>query len=180
MSYSLIYTLRQKRTITQLIAGCLFSIFFLNSIVSFLVFEIKRREIRHEIKHGILNKLPDSQLFAFTIPENFDKNEFEYNGVMYDVIRKKSENGKVVFLCFEDRKETELNRSIEATVKNDLANSPIKKTQKLLIKFIKTSFIPFDSFEFAFPPLLIIQSNFHFIEALSAVFNNIPYSPPDL
>ena len=56
---------------------------------------------------------------------------------MYDVMRKEVRNGQVILWCFEDKKETELNRSIESLVKKDVANSPIQKTQKIIINFHK-------------------------------------------
>jgi hypothetical protein len=176
---SLIKKLHQKHTFTQFLAGCLFGIFILNSIFCFLFFEVKRKTIRHEVKHEILSKLSDSQLFAFSFNDNFDKEEFEYNGVMYDVVRQKIVNDKTLILCFQDKKETDLNRSIEASMKNGLANTPIKKTQQILIKLIKTSFISFDNYSFYFHPQSIFIPNIRFVEAIFVAFNRVISPPPD-
>ncbi|MFY7910263.1 MAG: hypothetical protein ACOVO2_11945 [Emticicia sp.] len=169
-----------KKQFHQLLAGGLFAIFLINSVGCFVYVEIKRRSIRHEIKHSILHKLPDSQLVRIINSEYNDKDEFELNGIMYDVMRKETLNGETILWCFEDKKETELNRSIESMVKKDLANSPIKKTQKILLNFLK---IPLSIFE---KPLFIFQSRislhiqYMFNTWLTSIFLSVASPPPDL
>ncbi|MFN3490044.1 MAG: hypothetical protein ACK4YV_12965 [Emticicia sp.] len=169
-----------KNQYHRLLAGGLFVIFLINSIGCFIYFEIKRKSIRHEIKHSILHKLPDSQLVRIINNDYNDKDEFEINGIMYDVMRKEVRDGQIILWCFEDKKETELNRSIESLVKKDVANNPIKKTQKILINFLKT---PLDILE---KPLFVFQLKvnshikFFFTSLLSTIFLSVASPPPDL
>jgi hypothetical protein len=169
-----------KKQFRQLLAGSLFVIFLINSIGCFIYFEIKRKSIRHEIKHSILHKLPDNQLVRIINDEYNSKDEFEMNGIMYDVMRKEVNDGQVILWCFEDKKETALNRSIESLVKKDMANIPIKKTQKILINFLKT---PLNILE---KPLFIFHFAIHshkksfFCSLLSTIFLSVASPPPDL
>lgn len=163
----------------RLLAGGLFVIFLMNSIGSFIYFEIKRKSIRHEIKHSILHKLPDSQLIKIINTDYNDKDEFEMNGIMYDIMRKEVHNGQVILWCFEDKKETELNRSIESLVKKDMANSPIKKTQKILINFLKTPLSIFEKPLFIFQLKRNLHTKFTFTSSLSMIFLSVASPPPD-
>jgi hypothetical protein len=164
----------------QLLAAGLVVIFLINSIGCFIYFEIKRKSIRHEIKHGILHKLPDSQLVRIINDEYNDKDEFELNGVMYDVMRKEVHNGQVILWCFKDKKETELNRSIESLVKKDIANNPIKKTQKILINFLKTPLNILEKLFFIFPLKINPPTKFFFTSSLSIILLSVSSPPPDL
>lgn len=169
-----------KNKCQRLLTWGIFVIFITNSIGCFVFFEIKRKSIRHEIKHCILHKLPDSQLVRIINNKYNNKDEFEINGIMYDVMRKEVIDSQVILLCFEDKKETELNRSIESLVKKDMANIPIKKTQKILINFLKT---PLNILE---KPLFIFNFAIHshkkslFCSLLSTIFLSVASPPPDL
>ncbi len=169
-----------KNQFRRLLAGGLFVIFLINSIGCFIYFEIKRKNIRHEIKHNILHKLPDNQLVRIINNEYNDKEEFEMNGIMYDVMRKEVHDGQVILWCFEDKKETELNRSIELMVKKDVANSPIKKTQKILINFLKTPLSIFEKPLFIFQLKINLHIKFTFNASLSTIFLSMASPPPDL
>lgn len=168
-----------KNQFRRLLAGGLFVIFLINSIGCFIYFEIKRKSIRHEIKHSILHKLPDSQLVKVINSSYNDKDEFEMNGIMYDVMRQEVRNGQVILWCFEDKKETELNRSIELLVKKDIAKSPIKRTQKLLINFLKTPLNILKKPIFNFQLKINLYTKFFFTSSLSMIFLSVASPPPD-
>lgn len=169
-----------KKQYHRLLAGGLFVIFLINSVGCYVYFEIKRKSIRHEIKHSILHKLPDSQLVKIINSSYNDKDEFEMNGIMYDVMRKEVRDGQVILWCFEDKKETELNRSIESLVKKDVANSPIKKTQKLLINFLKIPLSILEKPLFIFQLKINLPTKFFFKSSLSTIFLSVASPPPDL
>lgn len=169
-----------KNKYHHLLTWGLFIIFLMNSIGCFIFFEIKRKNIRHEIKHSLLHKLPDSQLVKVINNDYNQKEEFEINGVMYDVMRKEIRNGQVILWCFEDKKETELNRTIESLVKNDMAKSPIKKTQKLLLNFLKTPLCILSKLLFIFKLKINPLTKFFFTSSLSTVFLSVASPPPDL
>lgn len=141
MKNSLINKHQKKQTFTQLLAGCLFAIFLINTTLCFIFFEFNRVAIRHDIKHNILRQLTDNQLVRFSKNKKFDKDEFEHNGIMYDVIRQETVNGQVILLCFEDRKETQLNHAIEESINSDFTKNPFSKNQQKLINLLHQIYV---------------------------------------
>lgn len=119
----------------------LFAIFFINTTICFLFFEIERATIRHEIKVNILSQLTDNQLVIFEKKLGFDKDEFEENGKMYDVVRKTKTASKVILYCYLDHQETLLNHKIDSLVKQDLAHNPLNKNQQKLIDLLQQVYI---------------------------------------
>jgi hypothetical protein len=99
---------------------------------------------------------------------------------MYDVMRKEVIDSQVILLCFEDKKETELNRSIESLVKKDMANIPIKKTQKILINFLKTPLNILEKPLFIFQLKINPSTIFFFTSSLSTIFLSVSSPPPEL
>ena len=95
-------------------------------------------------------------------------------------MKKEVRNGQVILWCFEDKKETELNRSIESLIKNDMANSPIKKTQKLLLNFLKTPLSILEKPLFIFKLKTNPPTKFLFTLSLSTIFLSVTSPPPDL
>lgn len=69
--------------------------------------------------------------------------EFEFNGNMYDVIKKTQTNDSVSYLCWPDHKETalnlELNRLVDIAMGDDTDN---KQNNKRLIDFLQQLYLP--------------------------------------
>jgi hypothetical protein len=69
---------------------------------------------RHKVKHEILQAIPDHQLVDVVLSPTQVKNarfkdkgkEIFWNGRMYDIIKKRIENGKLILRCFDDGDET--------------------------------------------------------------------------
>jgi len=84
------------------------------------------------------NKEVDLLVFSLNDKKNIEKleweedDEFELNGEMYDVIEKKTQNGKLIIRCLNDKKETELIKNYEKINKED--NS--KNRTALLLKLL--------------------------------------------
>ena len=150
MKNSLINKPQKRKTFTQLLAACLFAIFLINTTLCFIFFEVQRINIRHEIKHNILRQLTDYQLVIFSKTRDFDKEEFEFNGIMYDVVRQETIDGRVILLCFEDNNETQLNHSIEESIKKDFSKNPLSKNQQKLIDFLHYIYISSSTPNFLF------------------------------
>ena len=101
------------------------------------------RHFQHEqkeaIKEKIFQNLKDEELQSISLSDNQniyweeDGKEFLLNGEMYDVVKRKIINGKVVLYCINDKKEKELvdnynlitkhNSSSDKNGKNNIDNS---------------------------------------------------------
>lgn len=140
----------------------LFSL-FIPSLGTFLWFQHHQREIRKEVKELLLSGLDDSQLELLTFTQyEVDhviswkhSEEFEHHGFMYDIVKRKLENGTHSFWCWKDDKETLLSQKLEDLLANLLGNNPQEQQkQKHLQLFLTTIFqskmehwepiIPFD------------------------------------
>ena len=91
------------------------------------------------IKEKILSQLKEEELQVISLTDNKEifweekGEEFLYNGEMYDVVKTKTVNGKVMLYCINDKKEkalidkynlvTKNNSSTDKKGKNTLDNS---------------------------------------------------------
>ncbi len=88
-------------------------------------FSIQKKHIRREVKHKIMAGMDHSQLdyFKMSLSDAAELNwehskEFEFNGEMYDVVKKQIFKDTVEFWCWRDNEETQLNRKLASlTVK---------------------------------------------------------------
>lgn len=101
------------------------------------------RHFQHEqkeaIKEKIFQNLKDEELQSISLSDNQniyweeDGKEFLLNGEMYDVVKTKTVNGKVILYCINDKKEkalidnynliTKHNSSSDKKGKNNIDNS---------------------------------------------------------
>jgi hypothetical protein len=112
----------------------------------FIVFQVLQFQAKEEIKNAIKNQLSDESLVVLTLTEDEenelhwfeDGEEFMYNDMMYDVVRKAQKGKLIYYYCINDVKEKELfaslNDHIQNHVKNDLSSN--KKTKSLLEKLL--------------------------------------------
>jgi len=101
---------------------------------------------RRTAKKHILAGLPDSALVFFQFSKNDGETllrweheqEFEYQGQMYDVVKKSEQGDSVQLWCWRDHAETKLNRQLRQLVAQYQANDPCRhnKEQRLAIFFL--------------------------------------------
>jgi hypothetical protein len=107
--------------------GLLLSIFLFKNLISPLIYTFKLAEVRHEVKEMLFRKIPKGSLIAIEKPLDFDNREFEYEGVMYDVVEVKIEKDKKILFCFADIKETELCQNFEKNLDILWKKNPVRK-----------------------------------------------------
>lgn len=98
----------------------------------YFVMRHQQHEKKESIKEKIFVQLKDEVLDAISLPENQQKisweeegKEFSLNGEMYDVVKTKIINGKVVLFCINDKKERALIDNYNLLTKQN--SSPDKK-----------------------------------------------------
>lgn len=179
-----------KRTVAYLFLV----IFSYASLGYYLTFVIQQYHTRKDIKRMIKQGVPKEQLVKLAFDISTDeykelewkkKDEFRYNGQMYDVVYKYTdENGIIHYECISDTQEEKLFANLESLVENsmmdttgqDSSKSSSGKTAKKISKdyFNKYySFIPDESIAgtvfFQQPHLLYID-----------VFQDVLTPPPDI
>lgn len=108
--------------------------------------KILQYQAREEMKDSLIHDQPSSQLTFFSDLHNnkdvsweeSDK-EFHYKGEMYDVVRIEKKEGKLLYYCLSDKKETELYSLMDEqlTTQNNSNKLLHTGTQKLLKIFIQ-------------------------------------------
>lgn len=67
--------------------------------------------------------------------------EFEFEGQMYDIIKKHYEGDIICYYCYKDHKETKLNKMIARTASRALGQDPDRKSQnEKIVSFMKSFF----------------------------------------
>ena len=98
--------------------------------------ELVRKEVKQRIKEGI----PDDELqtFIFTLEEYAElewekrEKEFEWKGYMYDIVRVKKQNNRLIVKAFKDLKETGVFADLERLISSELESSP-NHSEKILV-----------------------------------------------
>ncbi len=116
-----------------------------------LYYKIQQRQVKNEVRSRLRNQEGDENAarFVFNTSLGEDKaldweedHEFRYNGTLYDVIEKKSVDGKLYIRCISDERETTLVNSYKGMLKDDFGNdshkmpSPLKKLFSALFENI--------------------------------------------
>ncbi|MBL0308375.1 MAG: hypothetical protein IPP77_01330 [Bacteroidetes bacterium] len=123
-------------------------IFIFYSTGLLLIFKVQQYRVRTEIKAQIKRGLSNDQLHVITAyPGNAamflweDKNEFRYQGVMYDVVRKRRVEQATIYYCINDEQETGLLASIEQQFdKNDDTRKSSTVPMKNLLRILFSLF----------------------------------------
>lgn len=94
-----------------------------------------KKEVAEFIEHNMLKK---EEIITLSFNESetknirwINENEFIYDGFYYDVIDKSSNNKRINFYCYRDKKETEVNKKIDKYCKT---NTNGIKTNKMAIE----------------------------------------------
>jgi hypothetical protein len=113
----------------------------------FLIFNVQRSQVRHEIKQEIKKGVPEHELCRITAgPSNsslfkwFREDEFSYKDEMYDVVKKEVvDENTTIYYCISDRQETRLFANLNKMVKKamDSGNQPNQPAQNLF-KILKS------------------------------------------
>jgi DUF2075 family protein len=98
-----------------------------------LVFNFKRNEIKTEMAELINSSLKQKgvQRLIISLTDKVaineliwkDGKEFEWNGVLYDLVQKTEDNGKLLLDCIPDKKETSLQKDYARMNKDNLPKS---------------------------------------------------------
>lgn len=125
-------------------------LFFSFSLLGYYpVFLVLRYEARQDIRKMIKNGLPDEELVCFELGQNEydalewkEKNEFRFNGQMFDVVREKqSINGTILLFCISDVKESTLLCELDDQVSEMSAKSQSARNKPDILKSLSIFFI---------------------------------------
>ncbi|MAT89921.1 MAG: hypothetical protein CMC35_04440 [Flavobacteriaceae bacterium] len=130
---------------------------------TFLWLKFQQQHVRKEVKHQLMANVheDDLKLLAFSKEDSerlqwkHDK-EFEFQGVMYDIVSTTEKNDSLYYRVFPDKKETKLNRQLEKLATDAFGKDPLQQEkQRQLSHFFSILFFtpletwtPWESSEF--------------------------------
>jgi hypothetical protein len=133
-------TIREKYRFA--FAGSLVAFFIALSGI-YLSFEFERLSIRHEVRTKIKSAVQKSELDLLVFHKN-DLNkdikwkhdeEFEWQGEMYDIIYKETDEDSLYYWCWADYEESELNQEMQNWIAHLLHDSPDSQKRNQTIKY---------------------------------------------
>lgn len=111
---------------------------------------VEKYKLRKKVKHTIMEHVSNDELVSFTFKISDTSKllrwehdrEFEYEGEMYDVVRRVYNYDQVTYHLWWDSKETELNQKLDNLTAALMNNSPSKErsTQQLSL-FVSNLFL---------------------------------------
>ncbi len=173
-----------KYSMKKIVSFLLAIVFALNVMGVFFIIQLRHRKIRSEIKQLIKEGIPEKDLTVITIPFNeanqlkwFKKNEFEYLGNMYDVVRQERNSKAIIYHCITDRQESALFAHINELVSQNMNSHQSRKLPvKNLLKLLSNLYSQKISFQLSAPfikSMRWLTYNNQYMEP--AIF---PFSPP--
>ena len=123
-------------------------------------FAAERSAIRREVRSQLISGLKDIDLVVLTFSKVEAKNllrwerddEFEYRGKMYDVVKIEENGDQILYWCWPDEPESELNQKLRSITAQLFKDVPLPKNQGAkLVLFFKSLFFSADSIVYLYP-----------------------------
>jgi hypothetical protein len=100
--------------------------------------QIEKAIIKKLVKQQLMHGLEDDELVKFEFLKKeinskvrwHDKNEFEFNGNLFDIVRRVESEQTLTFWCFKDEEETKLKQKIATLLENELNQDEQRKEKK--------------------------------------------------
>ena len=151
--------------------------------LSYLFFSLQKQEFKRSLKHELIARTTKSELSRIAIHINDlsqlkweHSKEFEYQGWMYDVVEKKLKNDSIIYWCWWDYEETELNKRLRESLIGLLQQNQQRKQKEFQLEhYFKTLYYSENAFSHSLNRGYLILP--HFNENLISSFLK-PISPP--
>tara|TARA_Y100001949_G_scaffold51985_1_gene43796 strand:+ start:771 stop:1235 length:465 start_codon:yes stop_codon:yes gene_type:complete len=152
-----------------------------------MVIGIKRVKLRKEVKHQMMIGIPKEKLtLIISTPETAHlldwehAKEFEYEDEMYDVVYSESKGDTIYYWCWEDHKESELNKELSYLFHKSLDQSPDEDSNNALtLTFFKTLYPTYELSYDLSPTVEVIDNLFtESSQNLPVISRSIDSPPP--
>lgn len=151
--------------------------------------QYQKKQVKREIKWKIANDLDRDELIQlkFSTKEIKTKlrwkhsKEFEYNGDMYDIVTSESRGDSIIYWCWWDNKETQLNKHLTHLVLQTLNQNDQNQNQNWhLQKIIKTLYYSKPSLVPSLYPYKVHKTKTQYCFVLKTYDKNLLDPPPQL
>jgi hypothetical protein len=151
------------RTIVSILLLAIFSVpFFWGP--SWLSME--KRQIQKNVRNSILPSVDESELIIFEVSASDTtthfkwkhSKEFEYQGKMYDIVKRKQTGDEITYLVWQDDEETAVNSKIKLVTNSIFDNSPVNQNNRLAFQLLIQSLYAEETFDCICVPMLSINN----------------------
>jgi hypothetical protein len=173
----------------RLLAVALVALFFVPLVGTLLFYHYRVWEIRKHVKQHLIavTSTDELVLIKLTRPEAQTllrwehPAEFEYQGQMYDVVKKESRDDTLYFWCWWDYEETSLNKQLTHLVAMAMGSDHTSRQyQNMLEKFFNSLFAGYEPF---YTLALQVCGTNHLVCPVFACLGAAyppPYPPPEV
>jgi hypothetical protein len=167
-----------KKIISIFLIIVLFAPFWL----TFSIYHLEKKTIKKSVKKLLISQLDENQLVTlkFSKDELYIKlrwehsKEFEFNEVMYDIVKSEEKADSVTYLCWQDDEETALNRNFLDMLQSALQKD--KKANKLFSQLVSAQF-NYLLFEFPFLGKNNLYKTIFYFSQINNFYKSINISP---
>lgn len=106
-------------------------------------FEMEYLSVKKAVKRLMKNGVPIEERIQFQFSDEeiakltwIKPHEFKLNGRFYDVLERKKVNGKTVFHCIDDKKETQLFKNLSADTYYNLSHGNSDEPLQIWLDFL--------------------------------------------
>ncbi len=136
-------------------------LFLYNTTGYYLLFELRKSQIRKEIRAQMKKKPTEIVTLRIANPEQdpefkrIHSREFRYRNEMYDILHQKKEGGVTVFFCIHDKKETRLFNSLSRQEHRRMMQSMWDHVIKIAYPVTASESLLTAACDYLFAPLII-------------------------
>lgn len=154
---------------------------------TFTYFHFQKKGIRKEIKRKLIAGLDPSELVLLKLTHEDQikylrwehPGEFEYQQNMYDVVNSEVRGDTTWFWCWQDHRETRINRLLDELVASALGKeSPQNETQQHLVNFYKSIYFQ-NTFIWQFFPAPKEKPGIHYLFSCLTISFPPSLPPPE-
>jgi hypothetical protein len=111
----------------------------------YIAFYFQQQELKREMKQYLRQHLQDAAIVTFVLEDvnkaSFDftgEEEFAYNGILYDIVKKEKKGAAIILYCVDDKKETQL---VHSFMKHEKRSSSNKEKALAFAQLLSTPYL---------------------------------------
>jgi hypothetical protein len=159
-------------------------------VAKYLSLDLLKNRLRKEVKHYLARNTDPENLVTLCISHHDAKHkltwihagEFEFNGIMYDIVHAEHTRDGMTYVCWPDHKETSLNKQLAGLLAMAVSGSPTQRQNRQQWESFSKSFVFVLPDSLRFSPYGDEYNKFYspFEESYPMVFIHPPTPPPEL
>lgn len=151
---------------------------------------MEKRQIQKNVRNFILPSVDESELIIFEVSTSDTtthfkwkhSKEFEYQGKMYDIVKRKQTGDEITYLVWQDDEETVINSKIKQLTNSIFNNSSESQNNQLSFQLLVTSLFVEPPFNFTSSYLYSSKTSafYHYQNTSLIQYKGAIFNPPQV